>query len=171
MGIGTAALQHSDLASAPVQPRSRSGRDPDGHEADHPARRGDVGHGAAGRMKAITIAFLCATLLSGCLTLQTYEGPKRPDNEVARISGDPRVTAGSPITVTLREVDGNVLNVGQNSVDVLPGEHRLLVDCRIAETKRTSRHSIDAEVYAGRRYRLVAETVAGLRGCRAVGLG
>ena len=32
LGARAAALQHSDLAAAAVQPRSRSGRDPPGHE-------------------------------------------------------------------------------------------------------------------------------------------
>ena len=113
---------------------------------------------------------MMGTLLfaSGCMTLQSYEGPKRDRDEVARISGDPIVTAGAPISVILRKVDDRELSVGQRSVEVLPGEHTLLVDCRIAETKRVSRHTVTADVSAGRQYKLRAETGPGLRECTEV---
>jgi len=109
-------------------------------------------------------------MLTGCMTQQGYEGPKLPPDQVAHIAGDLRVTAGAPLSLILRQVDGNTLSVGQNSVEVLPGKHELLVDCQIAETKSVSRHAITVEVYAGERYRLVAETAAGLRGCNEVAL-
>jgi hypothetical protein len=73
--------------------------------------------------------------LSGCGTARLYDGERLGANEVARISGDLRINAGSPLTVILREVDNVPLNVGQSAVEVLPGKHRLLVDCRIAETE------------------------------------
>jgi hypothetical protein len=114
---------------------------------------------------------LLAALLvcvAGCMTVQGYEGERRGADEVARISGDYRVTAGAPVTAILRQVDGRKLGAGEHAVEVLPGVHRLLVDCRIAETERVSRHFIDADVYAGRRYRLVGETSPGLRECTAV---
>jgi hypothetical protein len=109
-----------------------------------------------------------ALLSAGCVSLQGYEGAKRPSDEVARISGDLRVTAGSPISVLLRQVDGHTLNLSENGVDVLPGKHTLLVDCIIRETSRTSRYSIEAEVFSGRHYRLRAETGPGMRECTAV---
>ena len=118
-------------------------------------------------------AVLCIGILSlcsGCVSLQAYEGEKRPSSEVARISGDLRVTAGSPISVLLRQVDGHTLNLSENGVDVLPGTHKLLVDCTIRETSRTSRFTIDADVYAGRRYKLVAQTAEGMRECSGVEL-
>ncbi|HEU4600743.1 MAG TPA: hypothetical protein VFS24_02185 [Steroidobacteraceae bacterium] len=104
------------------------------------------------------------------MTQQAYEGAKLPGDQVAHIAGDLRVTAGAPLTLILRQVDGKTLSVGQSSVDVLPGTHQLLVDCQIAETKATSRHAITVEVYAGVKYRLVAETAPGLRGCNEVAL-
>lgn len=113
-------------------------------------------------------ALIPVVACSGCMTAQVYDGPKRDSDEVARISGDPPISAGAPLSVVLRKVDGRTLNVGQTSVDVLPGSHSLLVDCRIAETQSTSRHSIDAEVSAGRRYKLSAQTAPGLRGCSDV---
>lgn len=120
------------------------------------------------RLAVLALTAVC----SGCATVQLYDGPRLSSTEVARISGDPSITAGLPVTVVLREVDDVALNVGQASVEVLPGKHRVLVDCRIsdADNKRTSRHSIDAEVSAGRHYKLVAETGPGLRECTQVTL-
>lgn len=107
---------------------------------------------------------------AGCMTQQSYEGSKLPADEVAHISGDLRVTAGAPISVILRKVDDRVLGLSENGVDVLPGAHRLLVDCLIRETSSSSRHSIEAEVAAGRRYKLVADLGPGLRECDSVRL-
>jgi hypothetical protein len=121
-------------------------------------------------MKTLLLALGSIVICSGCMTAQVYDGAKRESDEIARISGDPPITAGAPLSVILRMVDGQKLNVGQTSVDVLPGTHTLLVDCRIAETKRTTRHSLDVEVFAGRRYRLEGETGPGLRECTNVSL-
>jgi len=119
------------------------------------------------RWGALAIA---ATLTGGCMSVQLYDGPKRDRDEVARITGDPVVTAGSPVTVILRQVDGRDIGVTQTTVEVLEGKHSLLVDCRIAETKGGSRHSLDVEVYGGREYRLRAETGPALRECTGVTL-
>lgn len=107
---------------------------------------------------------------AGCLSVQLYDGPQRDRDEVARISGDPSVNAGSPLTLVLRKVDERTLNVVQTAVDVLPGKHVLLVDCRIRETRSVTRHSLDVEVTAGQRYRLTAESEPGMRGCSGVAL-
>lgn len=121
-------------------------------------------------MKQRLIALALVVACSGCGTAQLYDGPRLGGDEVARITGDLRINAGSPLTIILREVDDTPLNIGQNAVDVLPGKHRFLVDCRIAETDSVSRHSIETEVSAGRHYRLVAETGPGLRECTQVTL-
>jgi hypothetical protein len=118
------------------------------------------------RLVALTVVLAC----SGCATAQLYDGPRRSADEVAHIAGDLRINAGSPLTVVLRQVDETPLNIGQNSVDILPGKHRLLVDCRIAETEHVSRHAVDVEVDSGRRYKLVAEAGPGLRECTQVTL-
>jgi hypothetical protein len=114
--------------------------------------------------------FLTSFTLVGCPTAALYDGEKRGRDEVARISGDLPVTAGTPVTVILRQVDGRAIKFGTSSVDVLPGTHTLLVDCKIAETSSVTRHTVDAEVSAGSSYRLVAETGAGLRECTDVRL-
>lgn len=104
------------------------------------------------------------------MSVQLYDGPKRERDEVARISGDPVVTAGSPVTVVLRQVDDRDIGLTQTSVEVLEGKHTLLVDCRIAETKSVSRLSLDVEVFGGRSYRLRATTGPALRECTDVTL-
>jgi hypothetical protein len=111
-----------------------------------------------------------APLFSGCFSAQLYDGAKRDRDEVARITGDPVVTAGSPISVVLRRVDEHDIGIAQTSVEVLEGEHELLVDCRIAENKRVSRHALKVEVFGGRSYRLRPETGPGLRECTSVTL-
>ncbi len=121
-------------------------------------------------MKRAFGPILAALIGAGCATGQGYEGERRAPDEVARISGDLRVTAGAPVTVLLRKVDDYALGLGESSVEVLPGKHQLLVDCRITETSSVNRFNVEAEVYAGERYRLVAETGPGLRECTSVSL-
>jgi hypothetical protein len=113
---------------------------------------------------------VAAAACGGCLSTQLYDGPKLPSDDVARITGDPLITAGSPITAILRKVDDQELGLGRTSVEVLPGPHTLVVDCKIAETKSVSRHSIEADVAAGRHYRLRPESGPGMRGCSGVSL-
>jgi hypothetical protein len=113
---------------------------------------------------------VAALSCGGCMSAQLYDGPKRDRDDVARITGDPVFTAGSPITVVLRQVDDHEVGLTQTSVDLLEGKHRVLVDCRIAETKSVSRHSLEVEVFGGRHYRLRPESGPGLRGCTGVSL-
>jgi hypothetical protein len=110
------------------------------------------------------------TLLACGCSVQLYDGPKRERDEVARITGDPVVTAGSPVTVVLRQVDDRDISLTQTTVELLEGKHNLLVDCRIAETKAVSRHALEVEVFGGRKYRLRAETGPALRECTGVTL-
>lgn len=123
-------------------------------------------------MKSVQSILLAITaiLVGGCMSVQLYDGPKRDRDEVARITGDPVVTAGSPVTVVLRQVDGRDIGLTQTSVEVLEGTHTLLVDCRIAETKAVSRHALEVEVFGGRKYRLRAQTGPALRECTGVTL-
>jgi hypothetical protein len=120
----------------------------------------------------VKICYAIAALfgLAGCMTNQAYEGPKLARDEVAHVSGDLRFTAGVPVSALLRQVDGRTLGLTESSVDLEPGQHQLLVDCKVQESGSTTRHSLDVEVYAGQRYRLVAETGPGLRECTSVRL-
>lgn len=117
---------------------------------------------------ATSLAAACA--LAGCFSVQGYEGARREAGELARISGDPSVNAGSPLILVLRKVDERTLNVAQTTVEVLPGKHTLLVDCRISENLSLTRHSVEVEVHAGEDYRLTADIEPGMRGCSAVSL-
>lgn len=120
---------------------------------------------------SLNIVLLAMTIsCSGCMSTQLYDGAKRDRNEVARITGDPVITAGSPITVVLRRVDEHDIGIAHTSVDVLEGDHELLADCRVAETKSVSRHALKVTVYGGRKYRLRPESGPGLRGCSNVSL-
>jgi hypothetical protein len=113
----------------------------------------------------------CAlVLLAGCTTYRAYDGEPRERDEIAIIVGDYRINAGLPITLLLRQVDGQRLEVQHRGVAVLPGDHTLLVDCVIRETSSTTRHEIEVSVAAGRRYGLTAEPAAGLRGCARIEL-
>ncbi len=119
----------------------------------------------AARNELIACGMLLAALsCTGCRTAQSYAGERLPSDEVARISGDLPVN-GAPLAVILRKVDRRELGFSESSAEVLPGKHSLLVDCRIRETSSTSRYSLDVEVEAGRRYRLVADAAKGLRSC------
>jgi hypothetical protein len=121
-------------------------------------------------MSRVGATVIACALVTACATGQGYEGPRRGADEVARITGDLRVTAGAPVSAILRKVDGYELGISESSVEVLPGTRRLIVDCRVAETKSVARFTIDAEVYGGQRYRLVARTGPGLQSCKGVDL-
>ncbi len=107
--------------------------------------------------------------LSGCLSLRAYDGGKRANDEVATVLGDFKVRAGAPISVLLRKVDDYVVDVRYSSVKVLPGKHRLLIDCQV-QGGGTSRYAIEEDLSAGARYRIVADTDAGNRDCATVRL-
>ena len=117
-------------------------------------------------MRAALLAGL--TLFAGCATERTYEGPARPAAELATIEGAPRVNAGLPLAPVLRKVDDLVVGIEYSRVSVLPGTHRVIVDCVMSETHTTTRFPLEIETYAGRRYVLVAESAPGNQRCGAV---
>ncbi len=108
-------------------------------------------------------------VLTGCQSLQAYEGRKLRSDEVAQVDGDLRLS-GAPLFVILRRVDDLDLSVLQSSVKLLPGEHDVLIDCTVTESKHTSRHHLTIDVEAGRSYRFVADTAPGNRQCSVVRL-
>lgn len=111
-------------------------------------------------------ALAAAALLAGCGTLQAYEGSRLPAGERAVVHADPSVSAGLPVEVILRKVDDFEVPVSKTSVELRPGPHRFIVDCRVREAGVVTRFVVDAEVAAGSSYRLVADATA--RGCRSV---
>jgi hypothetical protein len=113
--------------------------------------------------------FACVALAAGstaCGSLQAYEGARLPAGERALVRADPAVSAGLPVEVILRKVDGYEVPVSRTSVELAPGVHRFVVDCRVPEAGVVTRFVIDAEVEAGASYRLEADATA--RGCREV---
>ena len=102
-------------------------------------------------------ALLIMLLCSGCATVNLSEDGEKAKDALAHIRGDYRVTAGLPVTVTLRSVDGIALKYWQSGADVSSGKHRLLVDCRVAAAEKLSRHELNVDVHAGDYYYFEAE--------------
>ncbi len=109
-------------------------------------------------------------ILAGCESLDAYEGPRQPRNELAQITGDTRLGGNLPITLIIRRVDELDLGLRYRGAFVLPDEHDLLIDCTVTESKQTSRHHLHVDVNAGETYRLTATTGPGNRSCAEVQL-
>lgn len=107
--------------------------------------------------------------LSGCMTMQAYEGRRLPADEIARVQGDYKVRAGAPMSLLLRQVNGQTVDMRFSAVDVLPGPHTLLVDC-VMDGTTASRHRLEVDLVADRRYVITAETTPGNRECTDVRL-
>jgi hypothetical protein len=113
---------------------------------------------------------MAAVVLAGCSTLRAYDGPQLARDEVAVVAGDYRFNAGSPLSLILRAVDGKIIDAKYHAVELAPGEHVFMVDCRLRETQMTSRHEVTASVDPGARYGFTAELAPGMRGCASVQL-
>jgi hypothetical protein len=109
-----------------------------------------------------------ALLLAGCATERLHEGPPLRAEERAIVRADPAVSAGLPVQVRLRSVDGRDVGLTASGVELPPGRHLFLVDCRVAESGSVRRFTVEGELEAGGRYRLVADATA--RNCEAVAL-
>lgn len=121
--------------------------------------------------RSITLALvvgLVAATLAACGSLQAYEGERLGAGEAAIVHADPSVSAGLPVEVILRKVDDFEVPVNKTSVELRPGQHRFVVDCRVREAGVVTRFVLDEEVVAGGSYRLVAD--ASSRGCQSVEL-
>lgn len=111
---------------------------------------------------AVTIAWL----LAGCGSLRAYDHLQAGEQS-ARIKGDYRVSAGTPVKVLLRSVDDQPLEFWQSAADVAPGEHRLLIDCQVSDGNHLSRHELKVDVDSGITYRLYADATP-QNGCTQV---
>jgi hypothetical protein len=78
------------------------------------------------------------------------------------------VTAGLPVQIRLRRVGEREVTFSSNAVELAPGTHTFLVDCRVEESGSVSRFAVEAELEPGGRYRFVAK--ASTRNCEAVEL-
>jgi len=117
---------------------------------------------------ATPLAVLTMLLLAGCATTRGYEGPRLPASERAIVRADPAFSAGLPVQLRLRQVDGRDIPLSSSAAELAPGAHQLLVDCRVAESGRTRRFVVEADLAAGGEYRLVATATA--QNCEAVEL-
>ena len=120
------------------------------------------------RLTLVALVVVAGLAFGGCATQRGYDGATRPPADLGVIEGAPRVSAGLPLAAVIRKVDDRVVVLGYSKVAVVPGEHRVLVDCTMAATRVTTRHELKFEVYAGRRYVLVPESAPGNRSCDAV---
>lgn len=107
-------------------------------------------------------------VLVGCGTLQGYEGTRLPPAVRATVQADPVFSAGLPVQVILRKADDRAVPASRARVELAPGQHVLIVDCRIAATGATARFAVEAELEAGHAYRLEADATA--QRCEAVRL-
>jgi hypothetical protein len=109
-------------------------------------------------------------MLAACESQLIYEGERPSKDQQALILGDPRVSAGLPVSIFIRRVDGAELGLRYRGARVAAGEHDLLIDCTVTESQHTSRHHLHVDVDAGVKYRLVANTGVGNRECTEVQL-
>jgi len=107
-------------------------------------------------------------LLAGCATERAYDGPPLAPDARAVVRADPVVSAGLPVQVRIREADGHEVGLGASKVELPPGKHTFIVDCRVAETGNVRRFTLEEELDAGGRYRIVANATP--RNCEEVAL-
>ena len=118
--------------------------------------------------KCLTRYLWLPMLLVGCATERAYEGPALAKSERAIVRADPVVSAGLPVQIRIRRADGRDVGLTASKVELPPGKHSLVVDCRVAETDAVRRFTLEEELEAGGHYRLVANATA--RNCEAVAL-
>ena len=111
------------------------------------------------RAAAVTAAAACLAA-AGCGTLQAYDGPRLPPGSRAIVQADPAFSAGLPVQVILRKAGDWTVPASRARVELAAGPQRLIVDCRVAATGTTARFAVEAELEAGRAYRLVADATA-----------
>ena len=131
-------------------------------------RRSGVGvHGICSKCLTRHL-WVAAVLLAGCATEQHYAGPRLPADQRAVVRADPVVSAGLPVQLRLRRVDGREVGISASKVELAAGRHEILVDCRVEESGSVRRFTLEADLEAGARYRVVANATA--RNCEAVEL-
>jgi hypothetical protein len=109
-----------------------------------------------------------AFALAGCATERAYEGPALPRDERAVVRADPVVSAGLPVQIRIRRADEHDVGLAASKVELPPGKHTFVVDCRVAESGTVRRFTLEEELDAGGHYRLVANATT--RNCEAVAL-
>ncbi len=114
------------------------------------------------------LILLVAAMGAGCTIQRVYPGPDLPRSAAAIVRADPAFSAGLPVQLRLRQADGRKIALHASAIELPPGHHSLLVDCRVLESRVTRRFVVEADLEAGLEYRLVARATA--RNCDAVEL-
>ena len=78
------------------------------------------------------------------------KGRRCRQSERAIVRADPVVSAGLPVQLRLRQVDGREVGLSASAVELRAGRARLLVDCRVAESGSVHRFTVDGELEPGR---------------------
>lgn len=107
-------------------------------------------------------------LAAACTTVRAYDGPALRREEAAVVRADPAFSAGLPVQLRLRKAGDRKVAFRASAIELPAGHHSLLVDCRVLESGVTRRFVVEADLEAGREYRLVARATA--RNCDAVEL-
>lgn len=113
-------------------------------------------------------ALLAAFAVAACATERAYEGPALAKEERAVVRADPVVSAGSPVQVRIRQADGHDVGLTASKVELPPGKHSFVIDCKVAASGAVRRFTLEEELDAGGRYRIVADATT--RNCEAVAL-
>jgi len=118
------------------------------------------------RMRTLILLALAAT--AACTTQHIYPGSGSSPEASAIVRADPAFSAGLPVQVRLRKAGDRKISLGASAVELPPGRYSLLVDCHVLESGVTRRFVVEADLEAGREYRLVARASA--QNCDAVEL-
>jgi hypothetical protein len=114
------------------------------------------------------LILLVTAVIAACTTQRVYPGAELPAGESAVVRADPAFSAGLPVQVRLRKAGDRRISLQASAIELPAGRHSLLVDCRVLESGETRRFVVEADLEAGREYRLVAR--ASSRNCDAVEL-
>jgi hypothetical protein len=112
------------------------------------------------------LLLLAAAANAGCATQRNYTGPELPRSERVIVRADPALSAGLPVQLRLRQAGDRRIPLHVSAIELPPGRHTLLVDCRIQDSGATRRFVVEAEFEPGAEYRLVARASA--QNCDAV---
>ncbi len=119
-----------------------------------------------GKMRMLIL--LVTAVTAACTTQRVYPRPELPAGESAIVRADPAFSAGLPVQLRLRKVGDRRISLHARAIELPAGRHSLLVDCRVLENGVTRRFVVEADLEAGREYRLVARATS--RNCDAVEL-
>ncbi len=102
----------------------------------------------------IIVSLAAVVLVTGCATMQTYEGPKLRRDEVAVIKSE---TLGTILdTAYIGEIDGKDIGFMQTKAEVLPGDHtvKVIVTTGLGYQQYIGNKTLYLSAEAGRTYKV-----------------